>query len=235
MGILKKVLAKVTRKVAAKAPSKKVKAQKATGAKTVRKAAPRPVTKPAAKPAPRQAVKHATKPALKPASKPAAKQPEKRTEPAKAKPEATKAAAKSVGGKPVNSKELLLQMRDQVIAEIARTSPSDNESAAMETSDVNDQASNDRDREISLLLNNREKFKLKEIDSALQRIQEETYGLCEECGNQIPQGRLMVLPFTKVCVECRSRLERDEHSRKFHDDEQLFQNLTYTEMEEEEP
>ena len=42
------------------------------------------------------------------------------------------------------------------------------------------------------------------------RIDENQYGFCEECGVKIPRARLKVMPFAKYCVECKEAIEREE-------------------------
>ena len=78
----------------------------------------------------------------------------------------------------------------------------------VDVGDIYDVASNERDRELSLILGDREMLKLTEIDDALERLQDKSYGLCDECGEPIAEGRLLAMPFTKVCVECKSKSER---------------------------
>ena len=51
--------------------------------------------------------------------------------------------------------------------------------------------------------------KLSEIEDALERIKDTSYGGCEECGEPIAEDRLRALPFTRVCVECQSKNERE--------------------------
>lgn len=46
---------------------------------------------------------------------------------------------------------------------------------------------------------------LHKIGKALNRIDRDTYGTCESCGNPIPVARLDALPYTQLCVECASR------------------------------
>ena len=53
-----------------------------------------------------------------------------------------------------------------------------------------------------------EKQLLKEIDAALQRIEDGTYGICEGSGKPIPKKRLEALPWTRYCVEYASSLEK---------------------------
>lgn len=49
---------------------------------------------------------------------------------------------------------------------------------------------------------------LAEIDRALKKIEEGTYGICEECGQPIPEERLEILPATRYCVQCASKIYR---------------------------
>lgn len=48
---------------------------------------------------------------------------------------------------------------------------------------------------------------IEEINAALQRISDGTYGLCERCGEEIPLGRLRVLPATRFCLGCAKKAE----------------------------
>jgi DnaK suppressor protein len=50
--------------------------------------------------------------------------------------------------------------------------------------------------------------RLRSIEGALQRIEEGTYGYCEECGEPIEEGRLMAKPFAVMCVRCKEEKER---------------------------
>ncbi|MBW2057699.1 MAG: TraR/DksA C4-type zinc finger protein [Deltaproteobacteria bacterium] len=49
---------------------------------------------------------------------------------------------------------------------------------------------------------------LKNVDRALERLEEGTYGTCEECGKEIKEKRLQVLPFARYCVECQREKEK---------------------------
>ena len=48
---------------------------------------------------------------------------------------------------------------------------------------------------------------LRDLDAALQRIQDGTYGVCEAAGERIPRGRLRALPWTRYCIECARSVE----------------------------
>ena len=77
-----------------------------------------------------------------------------------------------------------------------------------EGGDVCDIASSDRERELKLRLSEREREKLKAIEEALERIKEGSFDICEQCGSKIPIGRLRVMPFTTVCISCKSIEEK---------------------------
>jgi len=57
------------------------------------------------------------------------------------------------------------------------------------------------------LLQNEEQV-LAHIAAALERIDQGTFGRCEECGAEIPETRLRALPYARYCVECARKLEK---------------------------
>jgi DnaK suppressor protein len=99
--------------------------------------------------------------------------------------------------------------------------------------DTYDLASDERDREINFILNDREREKLVAIDEALLRIKEKTYGLCESCEGEIQLGRLKVLPFTRLCVKCQEENEKESKRQKTLDEERGYRRLVLTDFEEE--
>ena len=48
---------------------------------------------------------------------------------------------------------------------------------------------------------------LSEVEQALRRIEQGTYGRCEQCGREIALGRLVAIPYARLCVECQARSE----------------------------
>jgi len=53
----------------------------------------------------------------------------------------------------------------------------------------------------------RHRSQLRVIEEALRKINEGTYGICDDCGEKIPAGRLNVMPFALRCVDCQERHE----------------------------
>lgn len=64
------------------------------------------------------------------------------------------------------------------------------------------------EQEFTLSLMESEEATLENIEAALERIEDGTYGLCEECGVKIPRKRLDAIPYTSMCVKCASQLEQ---------------------------
>ena len=60
------------------------------------------------------------------------------------------------------------------------------------------------DRELDLLLSAQARGAVLEIDRALAKLDTGNYGVCEQCGQPIPQARLMALPYAALCVGCKS-------------------------------
>jgi DnaK suppressor protein len=98
-----------------------------------------------------------------------------------------------------------------------------NQSEALETAatddgvkDVADQSVKDLSQEIEYRLSERESQLVADIDQALMRIDEGTYGVCARCGREIPERRLEALPTARYDAECQAIVEQnageDEHA-----------------------
>ena len=70
-----------------------------------------------------------------------------------------------------------------------------------------DMSLQDVNQEIALRLGERESQMVADIDGALQRIDDGTYGTCERCGKPIPEARLEALPTARFDAACQSELE----------------------------
>ncbi len=104
----------------------------------------------------------------------------------------------------------LLDERMKILKDMEKLVRDSNELGKDGTMDIGDEASDLSNRQLLLSLNEADRKKLMEIDEALERIEEGTYGICEECGEPISIKRLEVKPTAIYCVECKSRLEKFE-------------------------
>jgi RNA polymerase-binding protein DksA len=87
---------------------------------------------------------------------------------------------------------------DEEVEEIAATS--DNHMAETATATL--------DREIDYTLEENSGQVLAEIDAALKRIDDGTYGTCTNCGREIPAERLEAYPWASLCIDCKRESER---------------------------
>jgi len=63
------------------------------------------------------------------------------------------------------------------------------------------------DQDLTLSLLGSEKDAIDQIDGALKRIEDGSFGQCEECGMKIPKPRLEAIPYASLCVRCASQQE----------------------------
>ena len=112
-------------------------------------------------------------------------------------------------------RETLLEERTRVVAAIENLhedhSGSLSDEAGEETAYDNhlaDTATETYDRELDYTLEENSEHVLGEIDAALKRIDEGTYGTCTNCGNPIPEERLEARPWATLCIGCKRERER---------------------------
>ena len=79
--------------------------------------------------------------------------------------------------------------------------------------DVTDRASQESDRNFELRIRDRERKLAKKLREALQRIDDGTFGICEVCGKDISEKRLMARPITTLCIVCKTKQEEQEKQR----------------------
>ena len=71
-----------------------------------------------------------------------------------------------------------------------------------------DLGSTEFEQELTLNLAEDEIKEVQDIEDALMKIQNETYGICQDCGDEIPFSRLEALPYTRYCGPCEMKLEK---------------------------
>jgi DnaK suppressor protein len=128
--------------------------------------------------------------------------------------------------------EMLEEMKRAASKEMQGRVKEETEGVKDEGRDTYDLASDERDREINFILNDREREKLLAIDEALQRIADKTYGICESCEGEIQLGRLKILPFTRLCVKCQEENEKESKRQKTLENERSYRKLDITDVEE---
>jgi DnaK suppressor protein len=80
--------------------------------------------------------------------------------------------------------------------------------------DVSDQASAEAEQNFLMRIREREQRLIKKIDEALARMDQDTYGICERCEEEIPYPRLKARPVTTLCIDCKTLEEQEEKARR---------------------
>ncbi len=156
-------------------------------------------------------------------TKPAAKKAVKKAAPkaavkAKAKAPAAAKAATAVKNRPAAKETLTRQEIAEIAAQLNEMKTDiaknveDKKNLDMlepEVGDSIDQATQSLDKEILFELSDNERKMLRDIESALRKMEKNTYGLCEHCKNPIEKKRIKALPSARYCMACQSGSERN--------------------------
>jgi DnaK suppressor protein len=104
---------------------------------------------------------------------------------------------------------LLEERRHELLAGASRTVDGMGENRE-QFPDPTDRASLEGNRNLLLRIRDRERKLISKIDEAMARIDDGSYGKCEECGGEIGIERLKARPVTTLCIECKSLQEAQE-------------------------
>jgi DnaK suppressor protein len=115
-------------------------------------------------------------------------------------------------------RKLLLAERDSVLKHLMNLKGSSEQELEQESGDEVDIASNEITANALQKLGTREQKHLSKIETALQKIEEGSYGTCEECGEEISPARLEARPVALFCIDCKTLQETRE--RQYVDESQ---------------
>ena len=108
-------------------------------------------------------------------------------------------------------KKRLLEKHDQLADGVGRAvfyGKGDQEDDSIK--DLGDQANTAYTREFFFELGNGDRRLLRDVASALQRLDDGNFGTCERCSEPIAEKRLEALPFARHCIECQRVVEEEE-------------------------
>jgi DnaK suppressor protein len=104
----------------------------------------------------------------------------------------------------------LLALREELLGDMTQMEDDTLTAHSRTTSiptDMEELASDDTDQELTASLLGCDKDTLDQIEAAIERIEDSSYGRCEQCGEQIPQTRLDAIPYAAECERCASQRE----------------------------
>ena len=113
-------------------------------------------------------------------------------------------------------KKLVIKKKDEALDEIKHISEDTLKKSQKEASgDISgytyhmaDVATDTYDREFSLGLASNERTFIYELDDALKKIEDGTYGVCEDCKAPISKTRLKAVPYARLCIKCQEKKEK---------------------------
>jgi DnaK suppressor protein len=109
-------------------------------------------------------------------------------------------------------RRIIIELRDETLEKIEQTMGTkldeDPRMSTLSTMDIGDLSQLDFDENIDYTLLQMHIERLRGIEDALDRLEEGSYGICENCGEAINTERLKVLPFTTYCVRCQEQREQ---------------------------
>ena len=109
-------------------------------------------------------------------------------------------------------KALLEAKRDEIVKKAKQTLSEDMALDASDLPDEMDLASSEYLQSFTFRLRGREKSFLDKIEKALIKIEDGTFGQCEECEEEIAQKRLEARPETSLCIRCKEDQEREQRT-----------------------
>ncbi len=102
----------------------------------------------------------------------------------------------------------LLEMRSEVLEESERAYEASQSLGKDGVPDIGDMSSNSYNQEVLMNLSETQRSRVRDIDAALERMDEGVYGLCMRCEEEIPSRRMEVRPFSRYCVDCKTEVEK---------------------------
>jgi DnaK suppressor protein len=205
----KKVLKKKTKKPARK------KVTKTVAKKITRKTKPKALKKKTKKPARKKVTKTVAK---KITRKPKPKLTKKRKSSAKILQLKKPISKKSEEERKKALRKLLITRREEIIkeakSEISKYIKGETRQLVDTALDDGDWSIIDLSEDISLKQLSTHRENLLKIDEALRKLDEGTYGICEDCGGEISEERLQVIPFAIHCLDCKEKREQIEEMEK---------------------
>jgi DnaK suppressor protein len=105
-------------------------------------------------------------------------------------------------------RRLLEEKKNSLSVDLARARDAEEETTEESTQDIADKAVSSYTREFLYSLSDSDRTTLVQIDEALARIDDGTYGACANCGVMMVEKRLMAVPWTPYCIDCQELLEK---------------------------
>jgi RNA polymerase-binding transcription factor len=103
-------------------------------------------------------------------------------------------------------REILEKKKEEILAATPARTPATEPGS--KSGDWVDQSSLENDLHVRLALKQTDHKLFRAIEDAIHRVDQGTYGICQDCENEIAPARLEAVPWTRVCIECKSKQDK---------------------------
>jgi len=107
-------------------------------------------------------------------------------------------------------RQILNEKRQEILDQARRALETELVMQKEELPDEMDLATSEYDKFLTIRFRGRERTLLNKIEASIKQIDDGSYGVCEECGEEIPVARLEVRPVATLCIRCKEEQERRE-------------------------
>ena len=107
---------------------------------------------------------------------------------------------------------LLKNIRAEIVGDVKKAHQNGKSNEAEQMADISDDAARSYDKKLQGDLEEQEWAKLKQVETALEKIENEEYGTCAECEIEIPLARLEIMPYAEFCTQCLGKMEKHSFS-----------------------
>ncbi|MCD6405280.1 MAG: TraR/DksA C4-type zinc finger protein [Planctomycetes bacterium] len=107
-------------------------------------------------------------------------------------------------------RDALQKIRGELVDKLGRLTGEGSDASSKPVGDRIDDAAFDLERHSLYAIAEQEAQELRLVDAALEKIENGTYGICEECGERIERSRLKALPYAVLCLKCKEAEEMEQ-------------------------
>jgi DnaK suppressor protein len=102
----------------------------------------------------------------------------------------------------MDKQQLNIQLKEKQIELTTRISAIENDFKKGRSQDFAEQATEMENDQVLTEIKQQAQLELNQVNSALSRLEQDEYGVCESCGNHIQNERLVALPYVQTCIHC---------------------------------
>lgn len=113
----------------------------------------------------------------------------------------------------------LESIRAAILGDVEKSNQNVRAGETGQIADISDDAARTYSRQLEGELGKQEWQKLKQVDTAIEKMEEGKYGICAECEATIPEARLKLVPFTEFCTQCLSEMEKNPKAARLNDED----------------